>query len=257
MSTKPPVQFELPKAYELPDETPYKPSASHDAQIADARRQFPAGTLVLAQQRVGALTAQFFVEKMVEGLPEDAIRFGSKLITAASIGSAQYSFRDGRPAMRRHVPLPLVVDPETGEHTELVQRLEQTTETYRRASQLSTAVWREMALCERVATRTSHDFGRAAAAAGLWVALLPHPELGNTGTALVVQREVRRVGMDALVSTKQLNDTVGVRITLAMLGTSAVTNLSAYVEGSAPHAAYSALYDAKAQAEQTLGMKAA
>lgn len=256
MSAKPPVQFELPIAYGLIDETPYVPPVSHDSEVAEARRVFPEGTLVLAQQRTGACLAQLFIAKMVEGLPEDTIRFGSKLITAALIGSAQYSFAPGKPVMRRHLPLPILIDPDTGRRTTAAERADLTKEAFSQVTQGSTAVWREKALLERVSERTSHAFGRAAGTAALWLALLPHASLGETGTALGVQRQVRQVGMDALKSTAQLEAAVGARLSLAMLG-GPVTNLSAYIERHAPDTAYQALRDARAEAQEMLGMQAA
>lgn len=253
MNTRVPVQFELPTAHDLPDETPYIPPATHNPEVAAARRQLSPGTLVLAQQHLGALTAELFVERMASGLPKEDTQFGSEIVAAAAFGSAQYSFRSGQPVMRRHLALPLLVDPESDNRMSLADRLVQTIGRFRLSTLRSEDVLNEILRMSKVDERTSHSFGRAAATAALWAALLPYPELGQVGSTLQVQRQVRQVGMDTLENAKRLNRLIGNRVSFAMLG-GPTTKLSAFVEGSAPHGAYNAFRDARAEAESLISI---
>jgi len=107
MSTQLRVQFELPRAFIFAGEgVDYIPPASHDESVADARRNPPSGTLVLAQQHIGAMTAQLFIEKLADRGSSADLKFGTDVVAAALMGSARHMFRVGKPVMRRHLELP-------------------------------------------------------------------------------------------------------------------------------------------------------
>lgn len=253
MTTRIPVQFELSTASDkLPDSVPYVPPVSHDPEVAAGRRELPSGALVLAQQYIGAFTAELLTERMTAGgLSKRGTKFTSELLAAAAFGSAQYSLRGGRPVMRRHLALPVLVGRASGEAMSPETQADRTIGQFRLTTLRAEDVLREKIHTGGNDLRTLHSFGRAAGTAALWAALLQYPDIGRQDSVLQVQRNVRQAGMTALETTRALEKAIGERLSLAMLG-GPTTNLTAYVERHAPDDAYKALSDARQEVQALL-----
>lgn len=247
MTTRIPVQFELPSAFVSPRGPEYIPPATHNPLSAEARREVPAGTLIVAQQYLGAVAAGLFVQELVEnGSHEDQV-FGAEILSAALLGSTRLSLRGGQPVMRRHLNLPIIADPDTDMRLGSNERIDMTIGQLEIAADLSEDLYRVKRATGRASLRLSHLFGRTAGDAALWVTMLPHNEIGPTGSTADVQHAVRQVAMNTLDTTRRLGEQVGAPISLAMLG-GPVTNLTAYIEQRAPHGAYNALRSAQSDA---------
>lgn len=240
MSKNIPVQFELPKAFTLNNEPEHIPPATHDPAVANERRQAPAGTLVLEQQHQGAMIAGRFAERLVKDGSHEDLVFGTKVLAAALLGSARHSLQGGRPVMRRHLKLPIIADPETNTRLPDEERIDMTIDRLRALTDLSRGLYLRRRTMGRVGIGMSHAFGRAAGESALWVALLPHDEIGQEGSAFDTQHTVRQVAMNTLDTTRRLGNELGANLSLAMLG-GPTTNLTAYIERRAPHGAYNAL----------------
>jgi len=240
-------QFELPRAYTKPSDQEYVPPATHDELIAVQRRQYPARTLVLGEQYRGALTANFWVERLLENGKQEDLVFSAKVLAAALFGSARLSLEGGQSVMRRHINLPIIADVETEERISEEAIMDMTLGGMEATAEFAENIYRANRALGRVSLRRSHLFGRLAGESALWTALLPYHAIGMTGTAEQVQQAVRQVGLNALDTTQELYDEIGMYPTLAMLG-GPVTNLSSYVERNAPHGAYNSLRTAQKQA---------
>lgn len=248
MSTQPRVQFELPRAFVFEGEgTDYIPPASHDTSIAEARRNLPAGTLVLAQQHLGAMTAQLFIEKLADRGSAADVKFGTDVVAAALMGSARHSLRGGSPVMRRHLELPVLFDPISERRIFFEEILDKTDLWFDTAVKTSKTVLETMSTRSRVGVAKQHKFGKAAGNTALWVAMLPELSLKETDTPAMIQETALKIAMGTLEKTKWLSTEIGVNVTLATLGGPA-TKLTAYIEKNATHPAYNMLAEAQAQA---------
>jgi hypothetical protein len=243
------VQLELPANFVPKGDPEYIPPVSHDTAEAERRRNLPPNTLVLEQQYLGAVAAGLFVQELIENGSHEDIVFGSNVLSAAMLGSARFSLRGGRPVMRRHLHLPIMADPDTDIRTTQQGRNEITLDELELTTGLSKEVYERNRETGRVALGLSHRFGHEAGDAALWVAMLPHDEIGATGTTTEVQEAVMQVGMNALENTRRLSRKVGQNLSLAMLGTPG-TKLAPYLEEKAPHGAYNALRDAQSEARK-------
>jgi cell division inhibitor SulA len=246
MATDIPVQFELPKAFASAGDLEYVPPASHDAVTTEARRAVPPGTLVLAEQHLGAMTAQLFIENLASTPSHTDLVFGSNIVAAAALGSARLSLRGGRPVMRRHLQLPLLVDLDTEERLSEFAVAEQAREWLDIVTEESEKIYLLRKERGRVGVERSHRFGRTVGGAALWVAMLPHASIAQNGSTSDIQLAVREVAMDTLENTRQLGKTIGSNLSLAMLG-GPVNNLTAHIERNAPHGAYNAFRAAQAE----------
>lgn len=249
MSNKIPVQFELPQSFVPKGDPEYIPPISHDLEDAERRRQLPSGSLVLEQQHLGAVAATLFVRELLDNGSHEDLVFGSGILSASLLGSARLSLRGGPSVMRRHLHLPVIADPDTDTRMSQFDKEQLTLEQLEATAGLSEAVYRRKRERGRVTLRLSHQFGHLAGDSGLWVAMLPHTEIGPGGTTSDVQHAVRDVGMEALATTRRLRKKVGNNLSLAMLG-GPTTTLSAYVQASAPHGAYNALRAAQSDARK-------
>lgn len=254
MNTRIPKQFELPTAFLSPNGAEYIPPATHREAEAAARRDERPGALILAQQRLGSYVGALYISRLTsaEGMTSDDIRFGSDIVSAAALGSARLSYRQANPTMRRHLALPMLVDPETDERMTSDSRVMEATRRLQRTALLSSAVHEEFRTTGKVRPKIAQGFARTAGETALWVALLPHPEIGYDQSAARVQRDVRDVGMEALETTRKLGEIVGANISYAMLG-GPTTNLTAHIERHSPHGAHRAFEFARNITAQLVG----
>jgi hypothetical protein len=240
-------QFELPTAFKpLTDEQEYKPPRAHSESVIEALRQQPAGALVLGQQYIGAMIAGLSIDRGIK-LTEKDQAFLTKIVVAAGFGSAQHSFRPGKPVMRRHLELPMLVNPDTDEILSVEDRIDKMNRQLDLTVIASKFVYIEMMATRMVRINNSHALGHIAGNASLWVALLPYPQIGSSGSGPQTQAEVREVCMGSLETTRQLGKDVGTYLSYAMLG-GPVTNLTAHIEEHAPVGAYNVLDEARVEA---------
>jgi|GEM_PF-3766015 hypothetical protein len=248
MSKKPELlsQFELPTSLTPQPEQQYIPPAGHNEAVIKARKARPPGALVLAQQHVGTMTVARSIERSSELTEQDRL-FLSQVVAAAGFGSAQFSFRPGRPVMRHHLKLPMLVNPDTDEILSVEARTNEMNRRLGLTVEASRQVYEEKMRTSRVSVKTSYALGRIAGESSLWVAILPHPEIGSSGSPVRTQQEVREACMDALATTRRISGEVGTDLTYAMVGGPA-TNLTAYIEREAPHGAHNVLTEARQEA---------
>jgi hypothetical protein len=155
--------------------------------------------------------------------------------------------------MRRHLHLPVVVDPVTDVQLTPAQRIKAMSSGLEGVADLSGDIYERKLATKRVALRNAHKFGHAAGDAALWVALAPQgEEIGEPGMlASEVQLAVRGIADDALEATRVLHDKVGQNLTLAMIGGQAA-RLETYIEENAPRGVYDTLHDAQKEAKNIL-----
>lgn len=247
-------QYELPQNF-VPRTAPeYIPPVSRNAAEIERRRGMPPGSLVIEQQYLGALASGYFMEWLVQDGSHEDVAFGSELTAAALLGSARLSLRGGRPVMRRHLHLPVVVDPVTDVQLTPAQRIKAMSSGLEGVADLSGDIYeRKLSLKRRASLERAHRFGRAAGDAALWVALAPQgEEIGEPGMlATEVQLAVRGIADDALEATRVLRGKVGQNLSLAMIGGQAA-RLETYIEENAPGGVYDTLHDAQKEAKNIL-----
>lgn len=251
--TKFAVQYELPKNFVPRTDPEHIPPVSRDAGEIERRQGMPPGSLVLEQQYLGALAAGYFMDWLVQDGSHEDLVFGSELTAAALLGSARLSLRGGEPVMRRHLHLPVVVDPITDVQLTPEQRIKAMSNGLENVADLSGDIYERKLATKRVALGRAHKFGRAAGDAALWVALAPSgEEIGEPGAnAPEVQLAVRGIADDALEATRVLRGHVGQNLSLAMIGGQAA-RLGTYLEENAPRGAYNTMRDAQAEAKNIL-----
>lgn len=252
MNTRVPRQLELPSNF-IPEGAPeYVPPATHSETEAERRSKAHAGQLVIAQQHLGALLVSSYIKELItQGSVADR-RFGSQVVTAAMFGSARLSLRGGDPVMRRHLTLPLLADPETDNRLDDVTRYDSTLKGLDAIVAGAYRMNAEISQTGSIRLRTAHKFGHIAGNVALWVSLLPHMEVGTTGTPYNVQHEVRKIGMDSLEMARELGEEIGAQPSLAMLAGPQANELNSYIYRKSPHGAYRALQTAKTAVRATL-----
>ena len=214
----------------------------------------PPGTLVLEQQYIGAVATGLFLEQLVENGSHDDLVFGANVASSALLGSTRHSLQGGPLVMRRHLHLPVIADPETDLRATEAGRQEITFDELENTAFLSGVVYERHRDRGRVSVRTLHRLGHAAGDTALWVAMLPHLEIGTDGTTAQVQQQVLRVGMNALENTRRLRKRVGSSLSLAMLGGRS-GRLTSYVEERGSDVVYDALRDAQNEAAKLVDVE--
>ncbi len=247
MSTRIATQFELPTVFMVPQRgQEHIPTISHDPGQARSRQLDPAGTTVLRHQYRGAMISSLFIDKII-GLPDLDVLVAADVVTAAAWRSTIFSFMTGERRMRRHLRLPMIVDPETGEPVSLEARILSTQERLGIAVEASRRVVAEMVERRKVTPATSHAFARSAGEAALWTSLLPYPELGQSGAPEDVQGEVREIGMQSLLAAQRLGTMLHKNPSFAMLGDPATTEVSMLFARQHRDGAFAAYNEAVAQ----------
>lgn len=247
--SKIPVQFELPMNFVPAGDPEYIPPVTHNAAEIERRRQLRRGTLVFEQQYLGTIAAKLFVQQLLENGSYEDLDFAAGITSAAELGSARQSLRGGEDVMRRHFNLPRVNDFETGLPFSEEEKIQEALGKLQLATDLSKGVYERKRDIGEVGVRKSHNFGHKIGDAALAVAMLPHPEIGLSGTVGEAQHQVRKVAFEALENTRKMRAKVSQNISLAMLG-APVTRLTSYIEENSPHKAYDALRDAQAEARK-------
>lgn len=247
------VQYELPKNFVPSTDPEYIPPVSRNTAEIERRQGMPSGSLVIEQQYLGALAAGYFMDWLVQDGSHEDVAFGSELTAAALLGSARFSLRGGEPVMRRHLHLPVVVDPLTDVQLTPEQRMKAMTSGLEGVVDLSGDIYERKLATKRVALARAHKFGRVAGDAALWVALAPYgEEIGEPGVpAPEIQLAVRGIADEALEATRVLRGRVGQNLSLAMIG-GQTARLGTYLEEHAPRGAYDTLRDAQAEAKNIL-----
>lgn len=247
--SKIPVQFELNDKYVPLVGERYIPPIAHEPEEAERRQTQPRGTLIFEQQLIGTVAARLAVQKLVEsGSPED-LKFMADVLGPASLGTSWYSLRGGDPTMRRHLVLPPVAVTNSDERLDETEKSLATLGSIEMAEYLADKVLEAKLTMGRVSLALSHAYGHAIGDAGLWIAMLPHGEIGSTGTAAEVQQRVLKVGMDVLDTTVELTGKIGETPSIAMLGEEH-NNLTTYIRKKGSHDTYHAFRNAQAEARE-------
>lgn len=252
MTTRFPKQFSL-LTVRVPGIKDFVPQPAHDEKTAEERRNNPSGTLLLERQYIGAVIAKNFFEKLLDK-PADEVRFGTRMIAAAALGSARYSFEDNGLISFRRVRLPMLFDIEKGRRLTEPERIARTEVALERMVSGSEHLYYDMKSNEpRKVADTLGAFGREAGEAALWVALQSVPEVAQSSSILQVQRSVLRVAMGAFDTSMKLASELGTNPSLAMLA-ERDTDWTKHLSLSLHHGAFAAFAEAQYDAKATTPM---
>lgn len=238
MNKRIPKQFELPTIYwPRAEAAHYTPPKARDERIIAARRLLPPGTLVLAQQLHGIRIAALMLGRVTT---REDLAFTSSVLSAAAFGSAGYTYGLGAREMRRNVPLPVQINPETNERKTDFDRSLDASEALVTTMITGNVALREKVLTHKLRRDTARMFGRTAAQSALYLSLVPHFGLASCGSSPDIHQAVREIGMDALESARDLSDTIGTYPSYAQLA-DPYSDLVVHIHKHAPTAVVNAL----------------
>jgi hypothetical protein len=96
--------FDLPKEH-LNDTRHYVPPKTHDEAEIARRRELSSGTLLAETQKQGLVVARTILGNITD---QDGLLFSARLIAAAGINTAWYSYAQNSSVMRRRLKLPIM-----------------------------------------------------------------------------------------------------------------------------------------------------